>query len=54
MTVMNPVSVSSDSCWGDEEDLNSEENVGWGLTLTAGPVQTSSDSVPLDVLSALQ
>ena len=42
-------SASSDSCWGEMEDLNGEENVEWGLTPPPGPVQTPSDSVPPDV-----
>ena len=47
-------SVSSDSCWGEMEDLNGAENVEWGLTPLPGPVQTTSHSVPVDVLSALE
>ena len=50
--MMNPVSVSSDSCWGEMGDLICEENVEWGLlpSLAApGAVQT-----PTDVVEALE
>ena len=30
-------SVSSDSCWGEVEDLKDEENVEWGFTPSRGP-----------------
>ena len=53
-------SVSSDSCWGEMEDLNGKENVEWGLLLPGAPVaaQTPLDAVranvPPEVLSALE
>ena len=47
-------SASSDSCWAEMEDLNSNEDVEWGLTPPPRTVQTPSHSVPLDVLSALE
>ena len=52
-------SVSLESCWGETEDLNDDENVEWGLLrpeapVAAHPADMVRGSVPPDVLSALE